>query len=374
MNFNLRRFTRIAVVVLFIVVILICIVLRFAIDTALNFIRGSVDTVSSVISVSASGVNIADAIVVDEEGVRVGDIRVDFAEVGKQVSDGLEVAGITVEEGMAGKLDAIDASGSGFTQNRYTFDPAINRALDIDVTGCDIVIAAGDSETITVDVLECEDFRYSFATSDNTLVIRDAAAQPAQKVLNILGFKLNLGAVEKTNTYTGLAMIIYLPESFSGEIGLRTSDGDVKLGNLTLDEKLTVTTSAGNVELAGIDAYDIAVSTSGGRLKLDRLSATEITASTTDERVSLSELVAKRLTVTTTNASIDFTRLFGEKFIFRTNGGDIDCSILGEESLFTIKTVTDRSAYPKSVENARAQYSLEASTSGGDIDVRFVEG
>lgn len=358
---NLKKFTRFAVVTIFIVVIVISFGMRFTFKKIASMISGGVDQLGEIISVTADGVNIADYIKIDENGVQIGGSNVSVSGTGE------------VNGEMGGSFDQIDVTESGFSQFRYEFDASINRALDIDVTNCGVVIATGDNSSIVVDVLECDDFKYDFSTSSNTLVIRDGKSGGAEKTLNVFGYKLSLGSETRKNRYTGLAMVVYLPEGFDGDIKLSTTNGGVKLGNLKLSEKLDVITSNANVTLSNIEAYELDASTSNGRLELSDISATEIKMNGSDGRVNLENLTAKRIEALTSNASIDFSKLFGEKFTFETTNGDIDGSILGVESLFSITTETDRTSYPKSVENPRAQYRLSAKTSGGDINVRFVD-
>ncbi|MCI8387657.1 MAG: DUF4097 domain-containing protein [Clostridiales bacterium] len=372
MNNGLKTFTRLAVIGLIVGVVIVCVVLKSAFNAVSGMILDGIGN-NPIINITDDGVNIADMIIVDGSGVSIGGSRVDLSEIGDTISSGLESSGIIVSDNMSGSVGRADVTASGFTQNRYTFPADINRALDIDVDNCDVVIATSDSESIVIDVFENDELTYNFSTSDNTLMIRDTTKAGEEKYLNLLGFKISLGTEKKQNVYTGLAMIIYLPEGFNGEIELETSNGDVKLGNLKLTESLNIDTTSGNVELSNIEAYDIRVKTSDGRLTFNNLSAIEITAATSNGRAVVNETTSKRLEVTTTNAAIDFTRLFGEKFTFRTNNGDISGSILGQELLFSIITETDRSAFPKTSENDRAQYKLDAKTSGGDINVRFVE-
>ncbi len=363
----LKVFTIICIVGIFLAVILVSSIARFAVDS----VRGMIDLVpNDIIRITSDGVSIADAIEIDGNGITIGGKRIDFSEIGESVADQLDSVGVKVDDGTIGGLtNAEDVTEAGFTQKRYAFDAAINRSLEIDVSRCDVVIAGGDTDRIIVDVLESDDFRYQFATSDNTLIIRDAAQK--NKTMNIFGFELSLG--RSAPLYSGLAMIVYLPADFSGEIALDTSDGEVKLGSLTIDEELSVGTSGGDIELYDISAHEIDAVTSGGRITLANLSATEISATTSGERITMSELTSKRLQAVTSSASIDFVRIFSEKLEFSTTMGDIDGSVLGSENLFSIVTTTDRSASPETRENARAQYSLRAVTSGGDINVRFVE-
>lgn len=355
---NLKKFTRIAVVVLFIVVILISFALRFAFKTVSQLITSGVKQVSELISVTDSSVSIADYITIDSSGIYIG-------------SDKAPLLSSTGELGDS--FDGLDVTLSDFSQHRYSFDPKLNRALDISVSDCDIVIASSDTEEIIVDLLESEDFKYTLLTSDNTLVIRDSQPEGEKKAVNIFGYELSFGSIEHEKHYTGLGMVIYLPKDFSGELEISTSNGDVKLGMLELDEALTISTTNGSILLSSISAYEITASTTNKRLSLSDISATELSVSTSNARIELSDLTAKRMTATTTNASIDFSQLFGEKFTFKTSNGDIDGSILGVQSLFSLDMSTDRTAYPESVDDPRAQYRLSAATTCGDIHIDFVE-
>ena len=363
---NLKKFTRRAVITIFIVVIAISFGMRSIFKKVAGAITGGVSQVVDMINITDDGVNIADYIKIDSSGISVG---------GQNAGQTSDPAGNTGEgdSALPGSFDAIDVTESGFSEKRYTFDPAINRALDISVSGCSVAVASGDYDSIIIDVLESDDFHYDFSTSSNTLLVRDEQSQGEKKEVNIFGYKLSLGTTKHVTKYTGLAMVVYLPKDFSGDISVSTSDGELKLGNLKLDEKLSVTTSGSHITLSDIEAYEIDASTSNGRISLSRLSATEINVRTSEGRLNLEDLTVKRLSAITSNASIDFSRLFGEKFNFETSNGDIDGSILGTESLFQIETETDRTAYPKSSENPRAQYKLTAKTSGGDINIRFTE-
>ena len=322
-NKGIRKLSIMSVIIFVAIVLTACFAMKFAVKTVARMITGSVDYASSIVKVTPDEVNIADLIVVDKNGVRVGDTRVDFSGIQSE-----NTAGVTVDGSSDGSIP--DVTETGFSQTRYTFSADINRSLDIDVTACDIVIAGTDTDSVIVDVLENDTYKYKMSTSDNTLVIRDGEAATESETLNLFGLKIPTGK-KRAPSYTGLAMIIYLPESFGGKITAISTDGDVKLGNLKLEEELTA-----------------------------------------DAKIRAEDLTAKRLTLTTTNAPIDFSRLFGEKFDLGTTNADISGSILGDELLFSISTETDQTAYPKSKENERAKYKLNAKTNGGDIDINFV--
>lgn len=373
MNKQVKRFSFFSVVIFVTIVLVVCFSARKIVRKVAGLITGSVDYASSIVRVTPDGVNIADLIVVDDTGVQVGGTRVDFGSDGSDGSDdnsGAEDSGAVVSDGMSGDLDAVDVTEAGFRQTRYTYSADQNRALDISVSSCDVVIAGTDTDSIIVDVLESDKYKYRISTSDNTLVIRDGEVEAENETLNIFGIKIPAGK-KRATTYTGLAVIVYLPTGFDGKINVNSTDGSLKLGNLTLGEELSATTTNGTVSLSDIDAYDITASTSDGRLSLANISATEIKAKTSSARITAEDVTAKRLTLTTSGASIDFSRLFGEKFDFTTDGGDITGSILGDELLYSIETETDRTAYPKSKENERAKYRLTAKTTGGDIDISF---
>lgn len=362
MKDTLKSLLRTSVIVLIIGIILICVLLRVSFDKVSGMILDGIQKTGELIDISADGLNIGDYIVIEDGSIKIGGKTVEFGKSG--ISD-------SSSDGSLG--EAIDSGD--FVQNRYTFASDINRALDIDIHNCDLIVATADDlpdDSIVVDVFESDDYKYEFTTVDNTLCVTDSQAAPEQHTLNIFGFTINLGAKEKAPVYTGLVMVMYLPKDFDGEISLKTTNGDIKVGGLSLDENLTLETNNGIIELSDSDAYSISALTSSGRIAFDRLSAIDISTETNDASITLTDLTIKRLTAKTSNGPIDFSGLLGEKFEFTTSDGDISGSIDSQESLFSIVTEADGgSCSPKSNENDRAQYQLTAKTSDGDINIRF---
>ena len=362
MKNTLKSLLRTSVIALIIGIIIICVLLRVSFDKISGMILDGIRKTGELVDISSDGLNIADYIVIEDGTIKIGGKTVEFGKSG--ISD-------SSSDGSLG--EAIDSSD--FAQNRYTFASDINRALDIDIHNCDLIIATADDlpdNSIVVDVFESDDYKYEFTTVDNTLCVTDSQAAPEQQTLDIFGFKINLGAKEKAPVYTGLVMVVYLPDDFGGEISLKTTNGDIKAGGLSLDENLTLETNNGIIELSDSDAYSISALTSSGRITFDRLSAIDIEVETSDAGITLTDLTIKRLTANTSNGPIDFSGLLGEKFEFTTSDGNISGSIDSQESLFSIVTEADGgSCSPKSDENDRAQYQLTAKTSDGDINIRF---
>ena len=361
MKDTLKSLLRTSVIALIIGIIIICVLLRVSFDKISGMILDGIRKTGELVDISSDGLNIADYIVIENGTIKIGGKTVEF---GSGITDGSS-------DGSLG--EALD--NADFAQNRYTFASDINRALDIDIHNCDLIIATADDlpdNSIVVDVFESDDYKYEFTTVDNTLCVTDSQAAPEQQTLNIFGFTINLGAKEKAPVYTGLVMVVYLPDDFSGEISLKTTNGDIKAGGLSLDENLTLETNNGIIELSDSDAYSISALTSSGRIAFDRLSAIDIEVETSDAGITLTDLTIKRLTANTSNGPIDFSGLLGEKFEFETSDGNISGSIDSQESLFSIVTEADGgSCSPKSNENDRAQYQLTAKTSDGDINIRF---
>ena len=361
MKDTLKSLLRTSVIVLIIGIILVCVLLRVSFDKISSMILDGINKTGELVDISSDGLNIADYIVIENGTIKIGGKTVEF---GSGITDGSS-------DGSLG--EALD--NTDFAQNRYTFASDVNRALDIDIHNCDLIVATADDlpdSSIVVDVFESDDYKYEFTTVDNTLCVTDSQAAPEQHTLNIFGFTINLGAKEKAPVYTGLVMVVYLPDDFGGEISLKTTNGDIKAGGLSLDENLTLETNNGIIELSDSDAYSISALTSSGRIAFDRLSAIDISTETNDASITLTDLTIKRLTAKTSNGPIDFSGLLGEKFEFTTSDGDISGSIDSQESLFSIVTEADGgSCSPKSNENDRAQYQLTAKTSDGDINIRF---
>ena len=361
MKDTLKSLLRTSVIALIIGIIIICVLLRVSFDKISGMILDGIRKTGELVDISSDGLNIADYIVIENGTIKIGGKTVEF---GSGITDGSS-------DGSLG--EALD--NTDFAQNRYTFASDVNRALDIDIHNCDLIVATADDlpdNSIVVDVFESDDYKYEFTTVDNTLCVTDSQAAPEQHTLNIFCFTINLGAKEKAPVYTGLVMVVYLPDDFGGEISLKTTNGDIRVGGLSLDENLILETNDGIIELSDSDAYSISALTSSGRIAFDRLSAIDIEVETSDAGITLSDLTIKRLTANTSNGPIDFSGLLGEKFEFETSDGNISGSIDSQESLFSIVTEADGgSCSPKSNENDRAQYQLTAKTSDGDINIRF---
>lgn len=368
MKDTIKSFIKFAVICLVVGVIAVSLLLRFSFDKISGLILDGIQKTGELIDISSNGINIGDYIIIEDGSIKIDGKTVEFGDSSNLTnSDSGDVSNGSLDDAL---------SDEDFTQNRYTFPSDINRALAVDIHNCDIVLATADDlpdNSIVIDVFESTNYKYNFTTTDNTLCVSDSQTPPEQQTLNIFGFTLNLGAKEKAPVYTGLVMVVYLPNSFDGDITLNTTNADIKVGGLSLEENLTVETSGGAIELSDSDAYTISAKTSDDKIIFNRLSAIDIEAYTSNERIMLTDITTKRLTAETSDGPIDFSGLLGEKFEFVTSNGDISGSVNGQESLFSITTESDGgSVTPKSNENDRAQYRISAKTSDGDINIRFV--
>ena len=123
-NKGIKKVSIISVIIFIAIVLAACLAMKFAVKTVARMITGSVDYASSIVKVTPDEVDVANLIVVDKNGVRVGDTRVDFSGIQSE-----NTAGVTVEGGSDGAI--ADVTESGFSQTRYTFAADINRSLDI---------------------------------------------------------------------------------------------------------------------------------------------------------------------------------------------------------------------------------------------------
>ena len=125
--------------------------------------------------------------------------------------------------------------------------------------------------------------------------------------------------------------------------------------------------------LSDIEAYDITLTNATGRLSLTNLSATEITAETTDAKNPRRRPHrVKRLTITTTNAPIISPASSAKNLTSGRQTPTSPAPSSATNSYSRSRPKTDQTAYPKSKENERSKYKLNAKTNGGDIDINFV--
>ncbi len=147
-----------------------------------------------------------------------------------------------------------------------------------------------------------------------------------------------------------------------GDVMVRTSDGDIAAGVLT-GTSFEARTSDGDVAVAAVKYKDVLVRSSDGDIELGSASAEEVTVSTSDGDIHIGELSATS-DIHTSDGSVMIGRLISDSSQIRTSDGDILCGSVdgGLAARTSDGNIEARLENPGTV---------TLKTTDGDIDIEF---
>lgn len=146
---------------------------------------------------------------------------------------------------------------------------------------------------------------------------------------------------------------VSVPENYSGEIHLNSSNGMISVSDALQVSKLTCDTSNGAVRLNNVHADSVIVDTSNASLELTQVTASSVDAHSSNGRITVQDLAASDVTLDTSN-------------------GSIKGSIAGAEQDYNIYTSTSNGRCSPSSRSGGTKM-LTCDTSNGDIDVTFTK-
>ena len=98
---------------------------------------------------------------------------------------------------------------------------------------------------------------------------------------------------------------VYLPDSYSGSLGVTTTDGDINLSRTVQDlESLRIDSTSGTVTISGASAPSIYLSTTRGTLKLGKIRGGQIRLETTSGELKCSKMEGTISYTTTSGTAV----------------------------------------------------------------------
>ncbi len=154
-----------------------------------------------------------------------------------------------------------------------------------------------------------------------------------------------------------------LADSFVGDAALRSSDGDIRLRDLT-GKTIDVRTSDGDIEAGSLDAPDVSVRTSDGDIQIDDVVAEKALIRTSDGDVVVRDIIAEA-TVQTSDGDVRFETVTGRSFSAKSSDGDLH---IGEITSPTSSLSTSDG----SIRIDEGSGDISATSSDGDITVHLL--
>lgn len=260
------------------------------------------------------------------------------------------------------------------SKREQAFTVGKGSALDVSVSGCEILIKTSEKNEIFVVVegIDDEDMEYvKMKQSGDQVTItyrpkwgdhsdgRFVVTVPTQTKLDL---RTSGGNIELQGNLTGDAVgstsggdIII--EKVKGMVRMSTSGGDVRTGDI--DGKADLRTSGGNITLASVNG-EASISTSGGDIRIDKV-AKKLDAKTSGGDIEVGD-IGGDANLSTAGGDVRVGKVSGSAYL-RTAGGDL--KLRGASGTVEAKTAGG------DIDLKNITGSIEASTAGGNVNAEL---
>lgn len=179
-----------------------------------------------------------------------------------------------------------------------------------------------------------------------------------------------------SNTMVDRTVTILLPESLY-KIQVKTSNGAIKMNDLTLDS-VVLKTSNGRVDVRNTEVSTLNLGSSNGKIYLNTVIADNVLLSTSNGEIECIGLVSDSIDAETSNGPINASGIVSNDFRVSTSNGKITIGIQGRFEDYKVKTKTsngdvkiDGANYSNDTYHSSKTPYVEAITSNGDIRINF---
>lgn len=138
------------------------------------------------------------------------------------------------------------------------------------------------------------------------------------------------------------------------EIDIDTSNGDIKIENLNVNNDIEIETSNASINVNGLVAKNINFDSSNGDVILENINGKEINVDTSNGKISISECRGNEIELDTSNAEIMAYECYGKEVVLDTSNGKITLENIKDKEFIIDKLQVSTS---NAEENINAKYS-----------------
>ena len=167
---------------------------------------------------------------------------------------------------------------------------------------------------------------------------------------------------------------LYLPQSYAGDLSLKTNNGALTLGGFGETKafgKVDLTTDNGMIAVEGLNAQSVTVDTDNGYIKLNGVCAERVDCKADNGAVDLLEVKAGVVSGLTHNGAIRCQRVESDDISLTVINGAISGTLVGSRDDFRIAVHVGNGRCNLS-EKTDGNKSLFAKTGNGSIELEFV--
>ncbi len=163
--------------------------------------------------------------------------------------------------------------------------------------------------------------------------------------------------------------VLYLPESFTGELAVSTSNGGLEMEGISL-ENLSLTSQNGFISVKDGTFTALTVQTNNGFVSLDGVTANSVVAETDNGYVKLQDINAEIIDANTNNGMVKLSRVVGQDIRLKSGNGSVSGSLLGIRDDYRITASTGLGSCNLSNTDTGLRI-LNVRTGCGSIDISF---
>ncbi len=216
------------------------------------------------------------------------------------------------------------------------------KLIYLDVSNREIKVNRIDGDEIKIAYTENQNEKFDFTNENGSVKLIKRSSIGFPSGWNLFG------------NWSSSPITVGVPESYSGELYLDTSNGGISVDNMAHATKITCSSSNGGVVIRDTQAQDVAVDSSNGGIVLKGLTA------------------SGTVHVDTSNSGIAIQNLTAPDVALNTSNGSIIGNIIGKEEDYSITTSTSNgSCTPQS--RSGGSKRLTADSSNADIRIQFTE-
>lgn len=174
---------------------------------------------------------------------------------------------------------------------------------------------------------------------------------------------------------------MYVPqEDIKYNLDIGTSNGAINIDDLSVFEKIQLTSSNGELALKNINSPIIDLKTSNGRIDLNNVtSTTNIKGVTSNGRVNLQDVTSPDMNFTTSNGRIIGNNLNCNNLRLVSSNGDIEANVIGVSETYRVRLSTSNGdkiyngiKVSQSDFNTDQSNYINISSSNGNVSLSFI--
>jgi len=251
-------------------------------------------------------------------------------------------------------------------ENSYTPTQGNFQRITVDGLSEDYRIVQGTGNQIEVTYYEDVQIFFEIIEQGDTLVINERH----RPVFMFFNFDMN---------FYNRAVMVVVPQSFTGDIDIRTVSGNIVIERLDRCGALQVNTTSGDLSCDVVNGSTMSMNATSGDIRCGAVRMDKVTLGTVSGDVRCESASALSFELTTISGDIraqgiEIGASSGQQrvLIGSTTSGDIDIVVRGSEDDFMIQTGTYAGDIRVPQGNKNSTRSIELETLSGDIRLSFM--